>query len=346
MGATVTLEDELERRGTARASKDEVAKDLWPRYCSMKGYLDDAYYRFIQANCPWYTDHGARHIKSVIETASRLMSKQLGMNKGDGSDLSSLELFLTLSAILWHDVGNVVKRSGHAEQIPEMAEKIKGVFPNVAIRRVVEEIARAHSGTAGLKIPRVDEDCALQHRTIAVYPRSLAALVRFADEVSENQTRISTELLPHVPPESKIFWEYANCITAAVPDIARERVVITFDIPADKIAAKFSCAEFPRRSDENGKISLIEYIVCRLEKMNNERAYCLPYMRYGSIRNILARFTVLKDTWRLPSHDGMEITFGDSGINADGYPEIEIFEPFFQHRANWSPASLVEATTP
>lgn len=342
MGATVALDEELERRAIARASRDDLAKDLWPRYSTMRGYLDDSYYRFIQANCPWYTDHGERHIKSVIETASRLMTKQQEGKRKEYSELSSLEIFLTLAAILWHDVGNVVRRSGHAEQIPELAEQIKTVFPSVAIRRVVEEIARAHSGKDGLKIPRTDEACSLSHNTIQVYPRSLAAIVRFADEVSENQTRISVPLLPKVPNKSKIYWEYANCITASLPDLARERVVVAFDIPSDKVPLRFLCEEFPDRAANDGTISLIEYIVCRLEKMNNERVYCLPYMRYGSIRSIVARFTILNGTRRLASHDGAEVQLGDPGIAEDGYPRIQIFDRFFEQYGHWRPDNLLE----
>jgi hypothetical protein len=341
MGVALTIEEELEKRG-GRSSRDEVAKDLWPRYQTMKSYLGDSYYRFIQANCRWYTDHGERHINSVIETASRLLARQPeGKNKDDEA-MSSLDLFLVLTAILWHDVGNVVKRSGHAEQIPEMAEKIKGVFPNVAVRRVAEDIARAHSGKEGLKIPRADETCSVEHRSITVYPRSMAAVVRLADEVSENQTRISAELLPQVPPESLIFWEYANCISSSVPDLSRERVVVTYDIPANKVRARYQYAEFPARAADDGTISLIQYIVCRLEKMNNERVYCLPYMRYGPIRSIEARFTLLKGTRRLPSHDGMEVTFGDRGVAADVYPEIAIFDQFFAQNQGWRPAKLEE----
>ncbi len=190
MAVALSIEEELEKRG-GRGSRDELAKDLWPRYQTMKSYLDDSYYRFIQSNCPWYTDHGERHINSVIETASRLLARQLEARKKDDEALSSLDLFLVLSAILWHDVGNVIKRSGHAEQIPEMVEKIKIVFPNVVVRRVAEEIARAHSGKEGLRIPRSHETCPVEHKSITVYPLSMAAVVRFADEVSENQTRIS-----------------------------------------------------------------------------------------------------------------------------------------------------------
>ncbi len=105
MAGVITIEEELERRA-GRSTKDEVAKDLWNRYQTMKSYLDDSYYRFILSNCPWYTDHGERHINSVIETASRLLARQLETKKSE-EGLLSLDLFLVLSAILWHDVGNV-----------------------------------------------------------------------------------------------------------------------------------------------------------------------------------------------------------------------------------------------
>jgi hypothetical protein len=340
MAAALTIEEELERR-VGRGSKDDLAKDLWNRYQTMKSYLGDAYYRFILSNCPWYTDHGERHINSVIETASRLLARQLEARKKEDDGLSSLDLFLVLSAILWHDVGNVEKRSGHAEQIPEMAEKIKGVFPSVAVRRVAEEIARAHSGKEGLKIPRADETCSVDHRSITVYPRSMAAVVRFADEVSENQTRISAELLEAVPEGSKIYWEYASCISSSVPDVSRERVVVTFDIPANKVGKRYQCTEFPEHTHD-GTISLIEYIVCRLEKMNNERVYCLPYMRYGPIRSIEARFTLLEGTRRLASHDGMTVVFGDHGVAGDTYPEIPVFDRFFEQHNGWRPEKLEE----
>ena len=212
----------------------------------MRSYLGDEYYRFIQANCPWYTDHGERHIATVIETASRLLARQLETKKNDDDGLSSLDLFLVLSAILWHDVGNVVKRSSHAEQIPEMTEKIKGVFPNIAVRRVAEEIARAHSGKEGLKIPAaLTRRVAVEHRSIKVYPKSMAAVLRFADDVSENQTRISAELLDRVPRGSRIYWEYASCISSSVPDVSRERVVVTFDIPANRVRARYPVRRLP-----------------------------------------------------------------------------------------------------
>src|SRR5439155_17304816 len=259
MANDVTLEMELE----SRSKNQDDPLGLWPCYQAMKAYLSREYYRWIQANCPYYTDHGDHHIKTVIQAASGLLSQQL--NGTRKNDLTTLDLFLILSGILWHDVGNVLERSGHAKRVAEMTEEIKKLgFPDLQVHRLVVEISRAHSGKDGLSIPRVEEDCL----TYTVYPKALAAIVRFADEISEDRSRISGTLLPHIPEEHKIYWEYASCISASRPDPARERVVVSIEVQVDKTIVTFPCKEFPQRSDQEGKIPLITYLLCRLEKMN------------------------------------------------------------------------------
>ena len=151
MANDVSLETELESRSKTQC--DPLY--LWPRYLAMKNYLSQEYYRWIQANCPYYTDHGDHHIKTVIQAASGLLSQQL--NGTRKNDLTTLDLFLILSEILWHDVGNVLERSGHAARIAEMTEEIKKLgFPDLQVQRLVIDISRAHSGKDGLSVPRVE----------------------------------------------------------------------------------------------------------------------------------------------------------------------------------------------
>lgn len=336
MADEVSLEVELERRWTA--NEDPVG--LWPCYQAMKAYLSREYYRWIQANCPYYTDHGDQHIKSVIQAGSGLLSQQLDGTRRN--DLTTLDLFLLLSGILWHDVGNVLGRSGHAKRVAEMTEEIKKLgFPDLQVHRLVVEISKAHSGMDGLTIPRVEEHCG----KYTVYPKALAAIVRFADEISEDRLRVSGTLLPHIPEHHKIFWEYASCISASRPDPARGRIIITVEVQIDKTMTTFPCKEFPRRSDGAGKIPLIEYLLCRLEKMNNERFYCnQAFARYLSIRELEARFTILKGTERV---QGYELTaiFGDYGLSQSAYPDIKIFDEFFRQYPDWRVARLQEALT-
>src|SRR6185436_10614144 len=106
-----SIEEEL--RSRARPGSD--AEDFHARFINMKTYLTSNYYPWIQANCPFFTDHGELHIHSVIQTASQLLAPLLANR--EKSELTDLDLFLILASILWHDVGNVYGRSGHAKRV-------------------------------------------------------------------------------------------------------------------------------------------------------------------------------------------------------------------------------------
>lgn len=338
-------ESDLAAELVRRVTKEKDAEDFWHRYQSVKSYLSTEYYPWIQANCPFFTDHGEQHINSVIQAASLLLKEHLGA-QGE-SKLSTLDLFLILSGILWHDVGNVYGRSEHAGRVAVMTDKIKELaFPSPEIHRLVDEISKAHAGGNGLEIPRVEEDCATRHETYTAYPKALAAIVRFADEISESQGRISHALLPNVPEKNRIFWEYANCIAASRPEPERERVVVTINIQSDKVTSRYECGEFSHRADQQGQVSLMEYIICRLEKMNNERVYCAgKFNRYASIREIVVKLAICRATERLATFD-LEVALSDSGLSKKSYPRIEIFEEFFKSYPGWCPLKLQEALKP
>ena len=333
-----TLETELERR----AVNDKTAKEFFHKYENMKIYLTNEYYRWTQANCKFYTDHGEQHVQSVSTSASLLLSDQIN----DERALIPLDIFLILSAIIWHDVGVVYGRSNHASRIADMTEEIKKLgFSNPVVHRLVTEISKAHSGNNGLNIPKRSDECTINNFPCKVYPRALASIVRFADEISENHSRISLSLLPDVPDKNRIFWEYANCIVASNPEPERERVVITIEIQKEKVLQEFICSEFNDRVNSKGQISLIEYIICRLEKMNNERVYCLKEStRYTSIREIEARITILDGIERINNYDTIRIVLGDSGLlKQESYPEIDIFDGFFESYPILKPERIKDA---
>lgn len=328
-----TLETELKSRAE---SSNKEAESFWHKFSLMSEYLEREYYPWIQAKCPYYTDHGKVHIESVIQSASLLLNQRLSQEKD--FHLSSLDIFIILTAILWHDAGMVYGRSGHEGQFVRVIDEIKEVcLSDVTIYRIVTEIVKSHSGQEGLKIPKREEDCTGPSLApCTIYPKSLAALIRFADEISENRSRISAALLSNVPEDQQIFWEYANCVTAARPDPERHRVVISLEIPYDKAIKYYKCKEFTDLAGNSDKISLIEYIVRRIEKMNNERAYCAPHFsRYAWIGEVCVRFKIING---IPDMDEfeMEKIFGeDSKI-----PSIEIFERFFEENPEWRPDQL------
>jgi hypothetical protein len=166
--------------------------------------------------------------------------------------------------------------------------------------------------------------------------------VRFGDEVSENRFRISTALLPDVPAANRIFWEYANTITASRPEPARKRVVLTVNMQREAAIQKYDSHEFPERSNAEGQIHLFDYVLCRLEKMNNERAYCSPqFLRYASIEEIEARVTILDD---MEPALREVLHLKDAGVH-DNYPQIPIVENFYEGHPNWLPDRLKEGVS-
>jgi hypothetical protein len=334
----LSIEAELERIATA----DNNLKGLWTRYYTMKDYLAAQYYPYIQANCPYFTDHGQLHIESTIETASQiLLPSPKNIEK-----LGALDFYLLLCAIIWHDAGNVYDRSSHAEQVSQMITRINNeIFFYPTIQRLVTELVKAHTGEDGLDIPLPEQDCVIGPKTFTVYPKALAAVVRFADEISENRSRISPVLLNEgkVPEKNVIYWEYANCIVASRADPLRERIVVTVEIEADRATKRYQCPEECKEySGEDGSISFIEYAISRLQKMNNERAYCArEFAMYASIRKIEVRLMLTQGGDRVKEYTN-EFELHDSGLHGHTYPKIKFFEDFFEHHPRWRPNNITE----
>lgn len=336
MSYNTLLEKELERRATNR-DKDSVM--LWRKYNDVNDYLSNNYYKWVHDELPYYTDHGERHVQSVVQAASLLLHGLLEDRKRR-TELTSLDIFALLSAILWHDVGMVLGRAGHEKRIGEVSEEIKKTaFPNPAIQRLIIEIAGAHGGKDGLSGPKSETYCQLE-KHYHVYPKALAGLLRFADEISEDQSRISTALLPRVPEKSRVFWEYANCIVSSIPEPEKERVVVTIALEAKKATAKLGYCDFPQHCDKGGEIPLITYVLCRLEKMNNERIYCSRvFNRYVTISEIEARFEIVSGAGRFKDYS-LDVVLTDGGLRGNGYPTLKVVDEFFKSHPTWEPKSL------
>jgi hypothetical protein len=171
----------------------------------------------------------------------------------------------------------------------------------------------------------------------------LAAIVRFADEISESRSRISLALMSKVPPENQIYWQFANCITASRPDPSRDRVVLTIEMPDAAAPQKFLCPkDLLHRADTEKQMSLIQYLISRLEKMNNERAYCEPEFRsrYVVVREILVRLSIVADTQLLNGYE-LEFALAGNGLAEQAtYPSIDVFDRFFAQYPTWAPGEI------
>jgi hypothetical protein len=92
----------------------KLGKPLFERYAVLKHSLlsDGGAYEYWAAGFPEGNDHGPSHITRVLEHLDQL----LGPNPIRSKIIEPYELFLTMMAVLYHDVGILGGRSRHADR--------------------------------------------------------------------------------------------------------------------------------------------------------------------------------------------------------------------------------------
>ena len=130
----MTMKNSLEDVFEKEAQNDKDIEELWHKYKATKGNLAKEYYPWVQSKLPYYTDHGERHISSIIRIANELLRPILRGRLRN--NFTGVDIFLLLSSIIWHDVGMVDKRSGHAEIIQGIGKHIQRTgFPQPILNR-------------------------------------------------------------------------------------------------------------------------------------------------------------------------------------------------------------------
>lgn len=220
----------------------------------------------------WLTDHGPDHISTVIDRASKLLFV------GDSRDcvLSPYEAYLLLTAIHFHDVGNVYGREEHEKRVRRvMAHIDPALIGSDSIeKRLIQNIALAHGGL-------IDGN----KDTIGSLPgpttqgprvRLLAAVLRFADELAEDHTRtkrflVTDQLLRERLGGSEAYHLYADRLRRVIVQPADATIRLHFEINVDLIRN--------RVQKDDGSIFLFDEIVARSLKLYREHVYCTRFMQ-------------------------------------------------------------------
>ena len=338
----INLESELEKTLLDLSEDSDNASQFLDQYKQTKRHLQNEMYPWVQSNCNWFTDHGEQHISAVMNQASRLLENEL--RDFESGDLTELDIFILLTAILWHDVGMIVNRADHERISTEVADRFRDIaFPSTSIKATTDDIIKGHRNKAGLDIPQRDATFNIGNEIYKIYPKALAGILRFADEISETQERVSgdTWIQESVPEESEIFWRYAETIQGCHPHLNGKSVNLNIEVEYEKAVKMYPCpGSFEERENEDGEISLIEYIICRLEKLVNELAYCERYFnRYAEIREANVDITVRDDSNTIIQEANE--TLAATGLTTKGtYPDVNIYEDFFEEYSEWRPDQL------
>ena len=226
------------------------------------------------------TIHGCRHISDLIESLDKIGSSIA--NKSGATRLSPLEAYILLCAAHLHDAGNIGGRVGHPERSGSIIKEHKDLFYDTETRHNIFDVARVHGGESE-KFGRdtfreINSDNFTNPRL-----RLLAAMLRIADELSENPERIPKALLAQweASPKSNLAYQYAQCFRR-------------FELQNDKldIQLRVQPSQHEFVTEIKGKpVAFFDHLEQKIDVIEKEARYCAQYGRPAfDIRTI--RFTV------------------------------------------------------
>ena len=121
-------------------------KDLWAKYQLAKSKLPSEVLTWIAKAEPNLSDHGIPHIDNVVENAARLLGLDASYSHETGSGLKPfddvgikpVEAYILGIALMFHDTGNVLSRTGHADSGKSViAGLMTGIFKPDEIRVII-----------------------------------------------------------------------------------------------------------------------------------------------------------------------------------------------------------------
>lgn len=215
--------------------------------------------------------HGPEHTAKVCDRAFDILKCFSHDN------LNYYELFFLLCSISVHDVGNMYGRHGHEKQIKSMVEAgCKDLLDNVELQRV-SQIAGVHGGKINDAPDTISHVKVIEKiHNIAIREQLISAVLRFADELADDYTRANySALKAGTLGASEMFHVYSSKLHTV--SIDQNPITSAWEISLgyefDDITAQ---KKFQKIHQED---YLLNEIYKRTVKMEQERRYCMRYMR-------------------------------------------------------------------
>ena len=214
------------------------------------------------------TIHGCRHISDLIESLDKIA--QSVDERRSTTSLNPLEAYLLLCAAHLHDAGNIGGRKDHPIRSRELIRGHLKLFYDTETRQNIFDVARVHGGISGKygkdTFRELGRDSFARPRL-----RLLAAMLRIADELSENPERVPTELLNwfQASPRSNFAYRYAQAFRR-------------FDLQNDTLGIQLRV--YPEQheyaAEVDGKtIGFFYHLERKIDVIEREIRYCSQYGR-------------------------------------------------------------------
>lgn len=264
---------------------DKSGNAYFNKYCEMKQYLIKDEYPYIRDANPWFNDHGYGHAQAIIKTIDTMISKYLIANnelRNESREASNTKLYFSdediyvlLSACIWHDVAMIYMREGHGDLLVKYGPIINSYVHNKELTECILEVACSHSSKEKF------HNCPLIYRTtgdspVVVQVKLLASILRFADEICEDKSRATTnqKVIERITDTAnEIYWRHSLSIIYSQYCFEDRKVCIDYEVDIEYAYKKYKMSE---ANPDNTK-TLVEFIINRIRKVNEERILCSPF---------------------------------------------------------------------
>ncbi len=254
-----------------------------------------------------FTRHNGDHIVDLIKNLDKLADSI--ESRKNGNPLSVLEAYILLCAAHVHDATNVSGRKEHPQRVGDFiaSPKRKPLFTGTVEMEHIRDVASVHGGEHkefGKDTFRAIEANNYTHPRLHL----LAALLRIADELAENPSRVPEYLLEHyqASEHSKLAHAYA-------------RSFANFELRDESLKLVYRCYPGIHDGDTDSVSSFIKFLEKKLNSIESEARYCSQYGRpYLSMSEI----DVAIQPWSQAPPGGQKLALRQFKLNLlNGYPE-------------------------
>jgi hypothetical protein len=266
---------EIDLQNKARDAPDEFpgdnGDDFLIRYKRLRTEFQTEYQNYIDAALALkegilFTRHGKEHFKTVIAKAHEVI-------QADSQPLTGYEIYVLLVAIHLHDIGNLFGRVQHERACLKIIEQLGSILSNDSVeKRIFYDVARVHGGKI---LDNKDTIRTLKTETIFkekhVRPRKLAAILRLADELADDYSRVSGALVKFKIMDS-VYHYYAQGLHSVEVRARDSRVDLHFFFEKSLLTRKL-------KKNKTRDTWLITEVMDRTLKTFLEMKYCSQYMR-------------------------------------------------------------------
>ena len=254
----------------ARTPNPDV--DYFGRYLRVEEHLNENVHPHVNTGAGaidgiLLTDHGPNHIATVIQRIGDLS------NKDEKWTISPYEAYLLMVGAHFHDLGNAYGRQGHEKKAREVLFGMESslIGSDNLEKRLIGDIAMVHGG----KTPDHNKDTIGELQQTSEI-KKLAAILRLADELSDDHTRTGEAFAKIMEAEEKllkasqIFHVYAGRLKRVQVDHHEKCIRLRFELLREHLQNKYW--------KEGNQTYLLDEIFKRTLKTFLELKYCSRFL--------------------------------------------------------------------